>query len=471
MAPAEPLPRIALAAAAALLLWRILALWLDQTDLFVDEAQYWLWGQDLEAGYYSKPPLIAWLLRGVTDLVGSSERFWVRLPAPLLHGITAVLIFVLTRPLGGARAAALAAVAYLSLPILAVGSYMISTDTVMAPFFVLGLIGYQRLLRGAGAATALWTGAAVGAAVMAKYAGVYFFLGAGILAIFTGQRPSLRDIALILLAFAVVISPNVIWNITHGFTTVSHTIDNADWVDDAKPLAGVSLAAMGSFLASQIAVFGPVFAGVFLWLIPRRKTADEARLLSFALPVLLLVSVQALLSGAYANWAFATYLSATPLVVLWLLRHGRERLLAVGIALNMTIGFVVPLLYVAPELMARDGTPLIARYMGRAEISRQILAHAADDGVPVVAENRDILADLLHTGRDGAVPVFARTRPGPARHYYDQKFAYAPQPGPVLYIGTLPEGCSGQERAVDFSASPYARLGLRAHLVDGACLR
>ena len=38
----------------------------------VDEAQYWLWGQDLQLGYYSKPPLIAWLLGGVNMLFGQS---------------------------------------------------------------------------------------------------------------------------------------------------------------------------------------------------------------------------------------------------------------------------------------------------------------------------------------------------------------------------------------------------------------
>ena len=32
-------------------------------DLFGDEAQYWLWSQTPELGYYSKPPLLAWFLK------------------------------------------------------------------------------------------------------------------------------------------------------------------------------------------------------------------------------------------------------------------------------------------------------------------------------------------------------------------------------------------------------------------------
>ena len=81
----------------ALTLLRVLALAVTPTDLFVDEAQYWFWGQNLDFGYYSKPPLIAWLIRFVTELANSSEAFWVRLPAPLLHGITAVLLGYLRR--------------------------------------------------------------------------------------------------------------------------------------------------------------------------------------------------------------------------------------------------------------------------------------------------------------------------------------------------------------------------------------
>ena len=49
-------------------------------DLFVDEAQYWVWGQNLDWGYYSKPPMVGWLLRAVTDLAGSSSAFWATDP-------------------------------------------------------------------------------------------------------------------------------------------------------------------------------------------------------------------------------------------------------------------------------------------------------------------------------------------------------------------------------------------------------
>ncbi|MBL3567289.1 hypothetical protein JMM59_20110, partial [Rhodovulum sulfidophilum] len=50
---------------------RVWLLWLNRMDLFVDEAQYWLWGRELAFGYYSKPPMIGWVIRAATELAGS----------------------------------------------------------------------------------------------------------------------------------------------------------------------------------------------------------------------------------------------------------------------------------------------------------------------------------------------------------------------------------------------------------------
>ena len=75
----------AFAVVAALVVFRLALLPFAQAEVFVDEAQYWLWGQELDFGYYSKPPMIGWLLRGVTELAGSDSAFWLRAPAAVLQ--------------------------------------------------------------------------------------------------------------------------------------------------------------------------------------------------------------------------------------------------------------------------------------------------------------------------------------------------------------------------------------------------
>ena len=92
----------ALVVVAAITALRLIALAFNRTDLFVDETQYWLWGQHLDFGYYSKPPLIGWLIRAVTEIAGSNAPFWVRMPGPVLHGVTALALGALGRGSAGA---------------------------------------------------------------------------------------------------------------------------------------------------------------------------------------------------------------------------------------------------------------------------------------------------------------------------------------------------------------------------------
>src|SRR5450432_4630765 len=41
-------------------------------DLVPDEAHYWDWSRHLDWSYYSKGPLVAWIIRGGCELLGSA---------------------------------------------------------------------------------------------------------------------------------------------------------------------------------------------------------------------------------------------------------------------------------------------------------------------------------------------------------------------------------------------------------------
>src|SRR5688572_21438287 len=86
-----------------LLAVRLVALKFNATDLFFDEAQYWSWSLEPAFGYYSKPPLIAWVIGAATALCGTSE-FCIRLPSPLMHTATALIVFMIGRRLYGTSA-------------------------------------------------------------------------------------------------------------------------------------------------------------------------------------------------------------------------------------------------------------------------------------------------------------------------------------------------------------------------------
>ena len=70
-----------LAGLVFLLSARLFAIFVTPLELYVDEAQYWVWSQDLSLGYYSKPPIIAWII-GISDSIIGHSSFSVRIFAP-----------------------------------------------------------------------------------------------------------------------------------------------------------------------------------------------------------------------------------------------------------------------------------------------------------------------------------------------------------------------------------------------------
>ncbi len=437
---------------------RIVTLWFAEADLFVDEAQYWFWGQSLDFGYYSKPPMIAWVIRATTELAGSDAPFWVRLPAPIFHGVTALLVGALAARLADRTVAIWTVAAYLTLPIVAVGSVLISTDTIMAPFLVGAFLAYYRLLRGGGLGWAVLSGALFGLAMMGKYAGFYGLLGICLAAIFIkSARPGWTNIAVVLGAAVLFMGPNIWWNVANDLTTVEHTLDNVSWVRDSDPVSP-DLGSLLVFLGSQLVAFGPL---LFVALIGAAWAGSDWRsrwLAWLSLPVLVVVCGQALLAEAYGNWAFVAYLAGTALVVIWLLDRA-PALLGLSVALNAILASFIALAPVFPAALAFGDRPsLMARYMGRDELSLAILDVASRENVDaVVASNRDILADLFYTGRDEDVAIYAHADGGRPDHFYEQTRTAPADLGPHLRIEGRDPGCG--PRVADLSPTSGAYAG------------
>src|SRR5919198_2268804 len=128
-------------ALAALLAVRVTALHYNATDLFFDEAQYWSWSGEPAFGYYSKPPLIAWLIRAASASCGVSE-FCVRLPSPFIHTATALAVFAVGARLYGGRTGFWSALVFATLPGVSLSAGIISTDVPLLFFWALALYAF-----------------------------------------------------------------------------------------------------------------------------------------------------------------------------------------------------------------------------------------------------------------------------------------------------------------------------------------
>ncbi len=402
--------RAAVLLTLALAFARLVALFKSPLELYPDEAQYWLWSRTLDFGYYSKPPVIAWSIWATTALGGDTEP-WVRLSAVLFQAGAALVAFLIGRRLYGAATGLAAAALYRLMPGVQLSALVAATDAPLLFFLSLTILAYVILLGGparrVAVAVAMGLGAALGLAFLSKYAAVYFVIGLILhLAVSKTARAawSLPTAAAAALAFAVIVAPNVFWNAAHGFATLQHTAANAAW----NGVQLFNLAAAGAFLASQFGVFGPIplgalIAGTALAILRRRLSAHDLMLLCFTLPPLVIVTAQAFISRANANWSGAGYLAGAILVAAWLVRWRARRLLIAALAIQAALAAFFLVGVVSPSVADKAGLSNgLKRARGWSETTDLILNRAErEPGLTAIAvNNRFLFYAVSYYGRD-----------------------------------------------------------------------
>lgn len=313
----------------------IVYLWVFPHGLFFDEAQYWIWAKQPDFGYYSKPPMVAWMIAITTSLCGDGEAC-VRLSSSILHFFTSLTIYAIAAILFDRRTAFWSAITYITLPAVTLSSLLISTDPSLLLFWALTLLCFTLAIKKGQWYWWILAGIAGGLGMMSKYnmvmlpAGFFLFLLAT-----QQQRHQLKHVFFWAAAAiaALIFLPNILWNASHGFVSFLHTKDNAN-------LQGISLHfdQMAEFFFAQFGVFGPVlFASLLLALIPKdRFQNQDYRLLWCSIaPLFLLILLISLLSRAHANWAAPVYVGATIAVVARLLARQKQRWLVVSLAIHL----------------------------------------------------------------------------------------------------------------------------------------
>jgi 4-amino-4-deoxy-L-arabinose transferase-like glycosyltransferase len=430
----------ALLVVAAITLLRLLWLTTNEPNLYADEAQYWIWAQELRFGYYSKPPLIAWSIAATTALCGDGEGC-VRLTSPLYHAAAALLLGATAGRLFGARAGFWTAVTYATVPAVFISSTIVSTDAALLACWAAALYALVRLREGGGLGWWVLLGVAFGLGILAKYAMAGFLLSLVLAAVFDPRtRGAFRGAGpwLALGLGVLVLAPNLIWNIQNGMATIVHVGENANLEGGVSfnPLEGAE------FFGAQFGVFGPVTFALLLWALSRRSTWAEPslRLLAlFVLPLGAIMLTQSFLSRAHANWAAPIYAAGTILVVQVALAAARERLLKISVALHAAAAAAIFLL---PPALAAAGVELPrradpwARLVGFDLVGERVAeVAAAHPGLPLLFDHRRDMASLIYYVRPH--PFDARMwTPGPrARNEFQMSSPLLPgMDGPFLYV-------------------------------------
>jgi 4-amino-4-deoxy-L-arabinose transferase-like glycosyltransferase len=441
-----------------LLALRLIANALAVTDLVFNEAQYWSWSRELDLGYFSKPPLLAWLIRGTSELCGQGEACLRSFP-PVLLALASWFVFLTGRALYGRHSGFWSAIIFATLPLIAFLATAITTDVPLLLFWCIALYLWTMLIERKSMVSAILLGLTIGAGLLAKYAMIYFPLGMAIQAMFSAEaREAVREKRglIILLVALVLIAPNLYWNYTHGFVSFRQTAVSAGWSHHfAHP------ASFMRFLLSQFLVYGPVLFFMLLWIaavaIRGRIDRRVVMLLSFSLPVIVLIIVQSFISRTHASWTASASPAASILVTAWLLERQRKVLFGATVAINALATAAMLVGPTLPTSVFPTRSDPFARMRGWEDVAAAVRLQLATNNYDALAvDSRELAAELLYYLRDSKVPLFAlASRDEPANTFEMTRPYRAGAPEPVLFVSLRPQspGALSQFRSVTFLGS------------------
>jgi hypothetical protein len=288
-------------------IWWVLAAWIllnllqsAFTELFHDEAYYWVWSRGLNWGYYDHPPMIALLIRIGT--LFSRQEIGVRLLTPFLSAGTLLLIWKTLDH----KNIALFFVLVFSMALVHVGGFLTAPDIPLIFFTALFFYLYKRFLAKENLLFAILLGLCAAAMLYSKYHGamILFFVLLSNLKLL--RKPLFWLIPAVAL---LVLAPHLDFAIGQKFETLRFHL----WERSKGPW---SAEWTFSFLAGQLAATGP-FAGLLLFpaAFKRRAEGDHfVRSLQFSLyGILGFLILLSFITRAESNWAASAYV---PLIIL-----------------------------------------------------------------------------------------------------------------------------------------------------------
>lgn len=358
-------------------------------ELAPDEAHYWDWSRRLDWSYYSKGPLVAWIIRLSCEVFGEwsqrlvgSPLLAIRIPAIVCGTLALVATYNLTRRITQSDRIALGAVAaLLTMPMTAAGSTLMTIDAPFVCLWAWALVfAFAALFDHK---THAWpvVGLLVGLGILAKYTMILWVVGLLFFLLTTHYRSEFRKPGLWIagLVAALCCIPIVIWNVRHDWITLRHvgtqagaSVSSIRWLG---PIRFV-IEQMGLLL---IVWFLPLVAALWtnrprialLRRLPVEQVDGRCLLLWWSAVVVFgTFMIASFKSPGQVNWAIAAYVPGFVLAFDWLAqriehRYWRRSVLTVciiGLAMTFVLHFPAilrtPLAFAADTLNRNSPCPI-----------------------------------------------------------------------------------------------------------------
>jgi len=304
-------------------------------DLAPDEAHYWDWARHPDWSYYSKGPLVAWLIHGSCTLFGplsvqltGSVMPAVRLPAVACGTLMLLGLYTLTlKVYRNPRLALGVVVVGLTFPLVTAGSMLMTIDSPYTCCWMWALVFGHRALFEHSRWAWLWAGLCIGIGILAKYTMVLWLPSLGLFLLTNSSYRSILwrpGLWVMVLTSAVCCAPILVWNIQHDWVTFKHVNSLASnqsaepvyyWAGPLKYVAGQCLLLFVFWFFAWVCAMWenrpwrqPDPAVRYLWWLSVPTFAN-----------FLIFSVKN--DGGEINWPITAYLSGMVLTASWMMNR------------------------------------------------------------------------------------------------------------------------------------------------------
>ncbi len=306
--------------------WRLYYITITPLDLVPDEAYYWDWSRNLAWGYFSKPPMIAWINALSTTLFGTSP-ITIRLPAVVLASFSLIGLYYLAARLFDQRVAFWSAAATAASPLSTGFAFLMTIDSLLLCFWTLALYTLWRAMDDPNDNWRWWLVSAlgIGLGLLSKQIMlVFLLLGAIHLVLSQEHRRWLASPWPYTTACLALFSltPTLWWNMGHGWITFHHTAHNLAIQSHTREPYEFILTFL-NFIGTQLFLISPLtwllLVVVGIALLARFHSTDNATrfLLLFSIVPLVFFALASFAKKINANWPAAFYPAGMVLLAAW----------------------------------------------------------------------------------------------------------------------------------------------------------
>lgn len=337
----------------ALVIAKVLFTLRPEIDLFTEEAQYWLWSQNMAWHYYSKPPLVAVLNYVSTAILGNTE-LGVRINAILLGVGMSWVTFLLGRHLYSLQVGFWAAMILQAMPMWWMASTFHMTDSSLSFFWILAVYFAYRGIHERNLAYWVWAGLATAIGLMAKMVMVLMFPFLLIFLVYSKKwKGQERHFLIYFLISLIGFAPMLIWNWQNDFYTFKHlaALSGGGGGEPAAFDFGIAIKQFLEYLAGQLAMVSVFLLPLFIgFLFRSRFFGNQKSIYLLLAPVLSWAGFAFLsfLTSIEVNWPVFAYSTLAILLAAWVCRQSLAWQKVRNWGIGLSIG--LPLLFILPDL-------------------------------------------------------------------------------------------------------------------------